>query len=807
MLPNNRENFHIVEDSVREYFYRRDSMSRNQQNKLCKGRKQICFLFLGLALMAMLIASCVTTQQQGITKAVPEQAVIKAVKVKSFGNGAFTLVEIVGTKPIAYTAFKLVDPPRVVVDVDAPADPTLTIGPVNGKNVKSIDIQKTHGKARTRIIVGISDEVEYRITEENETISLALNTKKQHKEKVPALAVGLSAGSREQGRGTVAAHAPRIFFKPKHTDLNQILGVDFTMLDQGKSRLVITTDKKSPFHIKRKGQNSLSLTIDNATIPKLLQRHLDSSRFEGAVECVKALVSADKKKVTLNIALREMVPFHVDRTEKAITIDFGPTAIKPPKTRIVPLTMAEESPSDSSAVKGLQAGLRRVAVNSSSPRVKTRKRYTGAPMTMDFVNADVTNILRLIGEISNLNIVWGPKVKGKVSMRLRNVPWDQALDLILKNNDLAMRREGNVIWVTTRAEMAKIEAEEKRKLEDIEKRKQEQLKRAKELKELEPVITQYITINYVDVDNVKKVIEDTVKSPRGKITVDKNTKTIIMTDTPSKIKKARELAKRLDRPTKQVMIEARIVEASTSFSKQLGIQWNFQLQHRNDSSMPWRGTPEWALKNTAANYSGGNTLYGPSFSTNHPNFSSNLGLVFSTLSSNGLTGAFINTQIALSETEGQLKVLSSPKIVTRDTVKATIQQGTKVVLPSGTDSNGNMTYELVDASLKLEVTPKITPNNMVIMNVKISDDYPDYANALGEIVPINTKSAETTMMVASGDTVVIGGIYKENKGINETGQPWLKDIPIIGWLFKNKTWNDEKRELLIFLTPTVLPTG
>ncbi len=784
-------------------------MPSKKKNKWCYKQGKWLWMFVCLVFLSAVLAACVTTTKQAAEKEpVAEPARVEMINVRSLGNGAFTLVEIVGNKAVGYTAFKLVDPPRIVVDVDAIPAKNLIVPTIKDKIVKDIKVEMANGKTKTRVVLSTAENVDFSVTSQKGIISLAMSPKEGSKESRTVA----SKTQKEQSTSEkpAVAHSPRIFFKPKPSSLNQILGVDFTMLDGGKSRLVITTDKRVPFHLQRKGEKTLSLSVDNATIPRLLQRHLDSSQFEGAVDRVKAIVSPDKKQVTLNIALREMVPYHVDQGEKSITIEFGPTNIKPPRTRIVPLALAEKTVAvahNTTTMRGLRGGLKTVAYADSPSRPKIRKRYTGAPMTMDFVNADVTNILRLIGEVSNLNLVWSPKVKGKVSMRLRNVPWDQALDLILKNNDLAMRREGNVIWVTTRAEMAKIEAEEKKKLEDIEKRKQEQLRKAKQLKELEPVVTEYITINYVDVENVKKVIEDTVKSARGKITVDKNTKTIIMTDTASKIREARQLANKLDRPTKQVMIEARIVEASTSFSRELGVQWNFQLQHRNDSSMAWRGTPAWALKNTTANFPDGATLYGPTFSTNHPNFSSNVGLVFATLSGNGLTGAFLDTQIALSETEGQLKVLSSPKIVTRDTVTATIQQGTKIVLPSGTDSNGNKTFELVDASLKLEVTPQITPNNMVIMKVKISDDFPDYANARGESVPINTKSAETTMMVASGDTVVIGGIYKENKGVNETGQPWLKDIPIIGWLFKNKTWNDEKRELLIFLTPTVLPTG
>jgi type IV pilus assembly protein PilQ len=428
-------------------------------------------------------------------------------------------------------------------------------------------------------------------------------------------------------------------------------------------------------------------------------------------------------------------------------------------------------------------------------------------MTMDFVNADVTNILRLIAEVSKLNIVWGPQVKGSVSMRLKDVPWDQALDIVLANNKLGKKQVGNVIWITTKAEMAQIEAEERQKREEeaARKRKEEEERLAQQKRE--PKKTDYITINFKDVGNIKTIIDDTIKSAEGKLTLDSQTKTIIMWDTISKIEAAKALVKRLDRPTPQVMIEARIVEATTSFSRNLGVRWDYDLQRRNRTDVPWNGTPAWATQNVEANYPEGGNLYQPTFQTNVPTgWTSNLGLLFHKLGSFGFYGNTINAQIALSESKGEVNVMSAPKIVTRDTVTATIKQGSKIVIPSGTDANGNATFEQVDASLKLEVTPTITPNNMVIMKVDVSDDFPDYANARLDQVPIATKNAATTMMVKSGDTVVIGGIFKESKSENVEGIPLLSKIPLFGWLFKAQTKTSEKRELLIFLTPSVLPS-
>lgn len=781
-------------------------MDRHQG--VTNGRRQGLHAFLAI-MAAWFISGCAASPEaERARPAVPQAAMIEDVSVSSSGPGT-ALVEIVNNRATPFTVFKLVEPSRLVVDLaGVPGQGLPRARHIGQGPVTDIQFEQGKGKAEsTRIVIGLSETVAYKVEEKGSVIVLNLMTEGAAAQSSPRVEALAAASPQESQEPHFKPADPRIFFQPAQSKLNEVLGVDFTLLEEGgRSLLTVTTQKPPKYALDRKGPNSLLLTLDETSIRPLLQRRLDSTHFEGAVDVVKADFSAQENRVYLAIRLREMVPFHVDQTEGGVKIEFGRSGIRPVEKKVVPVKLAEVQKVEAreAVAEGEGDVLARTAVASG---VK-RPRYRGAPMTMDFVNADVTNILRLVGEVSNLNIVWGPEVQGKVSMRLKSVPWDQALDLILTNNNLGMRREGNVIWVTTRAQLAAIEAEELRKQQEAEKRLEEERKKREEKgKREEDRSIEYITVNYVEVDNVKGVIEKTVMSDKGKLTVDKQSKTIIMDDYVSNIARARGLAKRLDQPTKQVMIEARIVEASTSFSRNLGVQWNFQVQHRDSTSTPWTGTPSWAQSNVAANYPNGGSLYNPTFSTNHPSFISNLGLALTTLSGSGLTGAFINTQIALSESEGELKVLSSPRIVTRDTIKATIQQGTKIVLPSGTDANGNKTYELVDASLKLEVIPKITPNDMVVMEVSISDDFPDYANARGENVPINTKNANTTMMVASGDTVIIGGIFKENKGITETGQPWLKEIPIIGWLFKSKGWNDTRTELLIFLTPTVMPAG
>jgi type IV pilus assembly protein PilQ len=755
-------------------------------NALNRNRKLLQFVYLGVALVFLGVYGCASAPQKAAQSPGVLPPKVEAIKVQSV-NAEETRVEVVGSQPLPYTAFKLMDPLRVIVDVQGVPEPQiLQTKQVNDGNVKQVSISMDKSDKATRVVVLLARAMDYTVTKKAHSLMVAFRSlpaveteKKETPEQKPAQAEVKTSAPVEKA----PVSNPRIFFKPGQDHQTQVLGVDFAMLNNGKSRLSITTSKKGVYAIERRGPKTIRLNLEDATIPPLLMRRLDATYFKGAVDRVKANYLPEKKQVSLDMTLREMVPFHIDQTDSTIRIDFGETRVVPREKHLVPVALTETRKETFIPHSRGSAGMMKLSAPVKK-RHAMRKKYVGTRMTMDFVNADVTNILRLIGEVSNLNIIWGPEVKGKVSMRLRNVPWDQALDLVLENNDLGMRREGNVIWVTTQAKIAKIEAEEKKKREQEEAERKKRLESEEAAKKAEPLVTAYLTVNYANVETIKNLINDNVKGPRGKLSVDSANKTIIMTDTSANIQAAKELKLLQDKPIKQVMIEARVVEASTSFSRELGVNWggSYETQHN-----PWGGT--------------GDGTYGYNFSTNFSIPSATtVGINFVNTAATKL----LNAQIAFAETEGEVKTLSAPKIVTRDTIKATIMQGTKIVIPSGTDSNGNTTYQQVDAALKLEVTPKITPNDMVIMNINVSDDYPDYANARGDNVPINTKSAQTEMMIGSGDTVVIGGIYKENKSKTENGTPWLRTVPILGWLFKDRSTTTDKSELLIFLTPTVV---
>ena len=425
--------------------------------------------------------------------------------------------------------------------------------------------------------------------------------------------------------------------------------------------------------------------------------------------------------------------------------------------------------------------------------------YTGTPMTMDFVNADVTNILRLIAEVSNLNIVWGPEVKGNVSMRLKNVPWDQALDLILANNSLAKREVGNVIWVTTMGQLAKLEAEERRKRAEAEaelERLRDAEKKAKEAqRELEPLVSGYLPVDFAKADDIKGHI---ILSDRGKLSVDTRTNTIIIKDVQSVIDEAKVIVDKFDTPVKQVMIEARIVDATNTFTRDLGVRWGSVATGEEGLNAQYRDNTgvSFGLPTDATSYStGGDKLYGGTFSTNSPDgWINNIGLSFGYLTASSLGAITLDAQLALSESEGEVKIISAPKVIASNGESATINRGSTFYL----EPAENVEPKEVNADLSLEVTPNISFNNFVSMSVVVKDEQETVRGKTG-------KNVTTKLMVKSGDTVVIGGIFKQDKTDSVSGIPGLKDIPGIGWLFKTNKKTDEKSELLIFLTPTVLP--
>ena len=760
--------------------------------------------FIYIAAGALLLGSCATTSTTQSTG--QPIAVIKSISVNPGPDR--TVVEITYRGSAPYKAFKLLDPPRIILDIRAKPSGDLP----KKKDVYSGElttITAAEGRTQaltTRVTIGLLTPLDYAVEDRDGKIMVTLTPQKAAAKAAPKA----TAGEQKEIELPFTPSEPRIFFKKKPIDLTQILGIDFTMLAHGKSRVIVTTDKKARYSIDQKGAKTIVLAIPDATIPPLIMRQVDSSQFNGAVDRIKASRSPAGRLVTVEITLKEMVPYHVKQTRNEITIDFGRTSVRPVEKKIVPLRLAQGTqPAQAQAPAQKQTAVVAMPVSAKAKGIPgLQKKYTGAPMTMDFVNADVTNILRLIAEVSNLNIVWGPDVKGTVSMRLKNVPWDQALDLVLDNNNLGMRRVGNVIWVTTKSHISQIEAEERRKVQEyeaqLEAARKKMLQEKEKEKELEPLVTQYIPVDFAKADEIKALIpiSEAGKKRGATISVDARTNTIIIKDIASSVEQAKQIVKQFDTPVKQVMIEARIVDASDDFIRDLGIQWDqFQIQQRSGTGVTFTdfgGTPSSVDPATpGTDLPAGSRLVSPTFVTNIPSdWTPNMGLVFSKLSGSGLTATILDAKLALSESEGTSKIISAPKVIAMNGQSATISRGDSIIIPA----TENVASTTLDATLSLTVTPTVSFNNYITLDVQVTDDSAPTTTRLKK------KSIETKLMVKSGETVVIGGIYKEDNSKDENGIPGLRRIPFFGWLFKAQRKKKSKSELLIFLTPTVVPS-
>jgi type IV pilus assembly protein PilQ len=774
-------------------------------------------LLVSLALATLLITGCATTK-----KDVPEEVTETTIDQLNVSTSQLeTAVEIVSSSSTPYTAFRLVDPPRVILDIrGVPSSILPREKEVKDGHVKEIRFEERKPQAdTTRMVVHLERLLDYKVSAVDNTIRLSLI----HKAEEEAT----------EAKAPFTPSEPRIHFKPRPSDLNQVLGIDFTMLDRGKSRLTITTDKKVLYDLDRKGDKSLVLELPGTTIPPLLLREIDPSLFAGALERVKPSFSSAKKKVSLDIILKEMVPFHVTQTESSINIEFGQTSIKPPEKRIVPLklvearaeiapptptekpltltekvvtptekhiTLAEKPPlKNEKEITPAAAPVTTVPKKAAPKIAGLQKDYTGEPMYLDFVNADVTHILRLINDV---NKIWDPVIKGrKVSMILKGVPWDEALELILKNNDLAKKYVGkNIVWITTKTKMRKIVAEEeaeerkrKKRLADERKKREAAKKKAKDEA---PLFTEYIPVDFAAAKDIKKHINLT---KRGKMSIDSRTNTITIKDTAKSIEEARKTIRQFDIPVKQIMIEARIVDAATSFGRSLGVQWRSLDGGSPGVERFWKSNINrsgWGLDPTQYTQPGDRT-FGGSFSSNAPDaWGKNIGLSFAWLTDGGLGTLTLDASLALAQSEGKAKIMSAPKVIAREGTAATISSGDSIIIPA----TENVASTTIDATLSLSVTPTtVSFNDFITLKVNVSD------NQAPSQTRIIKKTIGTTLMIKSGETVVIGGILKESNTEDEAGVPVLKDIPVIGWMFKAKTKVVARSELLIFLTPTVMP--
>jgi type IV pilus assembly protein PilQ len=401
--------------------------------------------------------------------------------------------------------------------------------------------------------------------------------------------------------------------------------------------------------------------------------------------------------------------------------------------------------------------------------------YEGKRISLNLVDADIKQVFRLFHELSGLNFVLDPEVSGRVTIVLEEVPWTQALDIILKNNGLDKVMDGNVLRIASTQKLAQEAAA------------RQQLKAAEEM-EVEP-ITLTRRLSYARASDVQQVIrEGGILSNRGKVIVDERTNTMIISDVPKKVEPLDALITTLDSETPQVIIEARIVETTKSFSQEFGINWGLgayaDAAHGTTTGLdfPHNASMRYDLNLPKG---GANTL-GFSFGNIVDSFT-------------------LDVTLDALEDEGYGRILSSPKIVTQNNELAEIEQGVRIPIVSTTATEINV--EFVSASLLLNVTPQITAENTIILDVLVENSSPDFENTAGGIPSIKSQRAQTKVLINDGGTTVIGGIFYVNEGKGEVGVPWFRKLPVFGWLFKQQTVNMENRELLIFITSKIVKLG
>ena len=541
------------------------------------------------------------------------------------------------------------------------------------------------------------------------------------------------------------------------------------------ARLVIRTNVSNPIVDMHQEKGAAVLDIRKAALARGQERSLDVSAFPGPLKQVDAYAIGDKVRIVAR--LRDKVEISSFQSGNVLTINYVPKDI----------------------------ALAKRGEHQGEPFA-----YTGQKVSFDYQGINIRNALRLIAEMSDMNIIMGDDVQGKLNMHLENVPWDQALDIILESQGLGKEQKGNVLRIAP--------------LTVLDKERQSRLAARKSEQELAPLITEFITLNFAKAAEVQKMLIGTQKdasqvgsastgdnqgssmlSSRGTLTVDVRSNTLIVRDTQESINSIKRMIARIDQPAKQVLIEARIVEASDNFTRELGISWGGQVNGRAGRTTNRLASLSSRLVPTSASQVLQTTSRDKGFLVDLPaavglGSGGQVGLTIGALNK-----AFtLDLELSAAEADDKIKIISNPRVVTTNLKTASINQGSDIPFQTSS-ANGGTNVQFKKANLGLSVTPQITSDNRIMLQVHVTKDAPSSSSVGGNPI-IDTKKIDTEVFLNNGETIVIGGIYTRNKAHNTAGVPGLSKIPILGWLFKKQRKRDDKTELLIFLTPTILDT-
>jgi type IV pilus assembly protein PilQ len=635
--------------------------------------------------------------------------------------------------------FAVANPPRVALDLGDTSNGTgKNSHEVNQGALRSIALAQAGN--RTRVVLNLVKSVGYSTQLEGKMLLVTLNAGEM-----------AGAAASESVPATQFAEA-----KPG-TENKVVRAVDFRRGRDGEGRIIVElADSNTGIDIKQQGKG-LVVDILETTIPRGLERRLDVVDFGTPVQSVDTF--AQGANVKLIIEPKGEWEHSAYQTDRQLII--------------------EVKPKTADAGKGVQKG------------------YVGEKLSLNFQNIDVRSVLQVIADFTGINIVTSDSVTGSLTLRLKDVPWDQALDIILKSKGLAMRQSGNVIRIAPTDELAS-----KEKLE---------LEARQQINELEPTQTEDFQVKYQKAADVAKLLSDPLQrilSKRGSAVVDVRTNKLFVKDTPTNLEEVRKLLAKIDVPVRQVMIESRIVEANDNFSKSLGARLGFH--DLSDTAASGATRPQvrlgGQLEDSGAHT--GQTVVTPTFNNNAMNVllpSAGAGGfragVLSMILFNQAATRFLNLELSALQADGKGKVISNPRVVTSDNVEATIEQGTEIPYLQAS-SSGATSVSFKKAVLSLKVKPQITPDDNVIMDLQVNKDSPGTNTFAGPA--INTKNIKTNALVENGGTVVIGGIYEQTESETVTKVPVFGDIPVVGIFFRNRDKTDNKSEMLVFITPKII---
>lgn len=625
-------------------------------------------------------------------------------------------------------------PARIAVDLPGVASQLASknfdLGSGNARTATVVE-----SKDRTRLIVSLTQLAPYNTRVEGNTLYVVVGQGAPVAAPRPAAAVP---------RATTVAAAPAKAFVAKS---RAIRGVDFQRGTAGEGNVVIDLSDPTIAPDIQEHDGKIILSFARTQLPEKLRVRLDVKDFATPVQFVNAGVSGDRTVVTVEpVGTYEYSTF---QTDNKLTVSVRP-----------------------------------MTVDDLQKRNADRNSYVGEKLSLNFQDIDVRSVLQLIADFTNLNLVASDTVQGGITLRLQNVPWDQALDLVLKTKGLDKRKIGNVLLVAPADEIAA--------------RERQELESQKQIAELAPLRRELLQVNYAKAADIAKLFQSVTSAEakvdeRGSITVDERTNNIIAYQTQDRLDELRRIVAQLDIPVRQVMIEARIVEANVDYDKSLGVRWGGSIQNKGN----W---------NTSGVSNGNSTTIGTpgSTSTNSPFV--DMGTVGNT---SGIGIAFITDNVLLDleltamEKTGNGEIVSQPKVVTSDKETAKILKGTEIPYQEAS-SSGATSVSFKEASLSLEVTPQITPDNRIIMEVKVTKDEPDYLNKVQDVPPIKKNEVNAKVLVNDGETIVIGGVFSNTQSKVVDKVPFLGDVPYLGRLFRRDVVSEKKSELLVFLTPRIM---